>query len=56
MYQNAKYYNLDGQLNGIIVVINGLQSYVPISMENADYKMMMKLVEENKLIIEPADE
>lgn len=56
MYSNAQYYNDQfGNLAGIKVDINGATSYVPLDPSNTDYQNLMKLVEEGKLVIAPAD-
>lgn len=56
MYSNAQYVlGLDGEISGIRVDINGVSSFVPIDPNNTDYKNMMELVEQGKLVIAPAD-
>ena len=56
MYSNAQYYkNLTGDIGGIRVDIDGVTSCVPIDPNNTDYKNMMELVEQGKLVIAPAD-
>ena len=57
MYTNAKYYNtIIASPYGIIVDINDVQSTVPLDTANTDYANIMKLVDEGKLTIAPADE
>ena len=41
---------------GILVKIGGIPSGVPLDPANTDYVNIMKLVEEDKLTIAPADE
>ncbi len=56
-YANAQYVNgLGGYPPNVAinVQINGVQSYVPCVVGNADYDNMMVLVAEGKLVIEPA--
>jgi len=56
MYTNAQYYNdLSGNPAGICVDINDITSFVPLDPANTDYQNIMRLVEENKLQIEPAE-
>ena len=56
MYSNAQYYNgLDGKQAGIRVEINGVTSFVPLDPANSDYAAIIKLQEEGKLTIAPAD-
>ena len=56
MYSNAKYYNdINGNLAGISVEINGIPSSVPLDPANTDYQNIMQLVAEGKLVIAPAD-
>lgn len=56
-YENAQYQisPLSGQISSISVVIDGLNSCVPLDPANTDYQNLMKLVEEGKLVIAPAD-
>lgn len=58
MYSNAKYIKdkLTDQTTSIRVDINGSTSFVPLDPANTDYSNIMKLVEEGKLEIQPADE
>lgn len=58
MYTNAQYVKniFNGQVDGIRVNINGVTSFVPLDHANTDYANIMKLVEEGKLVIAPADE
>jgi len=53
MFTNAKY-NKDaftGNISSIIVDINGITSFVPISEDNGDYTAIMQLVESGELVI-----
>jgi hypothetical protein len=55
MYTNAQYYNdLFGNSTGIRCDINGATSFVPLDPANTDYQNIMRLVDEGKLVIEPA--
>ena len=60
MYSNPRYYKIKG-INGdkvtenLEVEINGITSFVPKDLENTDYANIMKLVEEGKLTIAPAE-
>jgi hypothetical protein len=57
MYNNTQYVkDMSGSINGIRVDINGITSFVPLDPANADYANIMKLVEEGKLVIAPAEE
>jgi hypothetical protein len=56
MYTNAQYIAFNGENITIRVEINGLTSFVPLDPANTDYANIMKLVEEGKLTIAPADE
>lgn len=56
MYENARWIDFDGQHTLIRVFINGQIGFVPLDPENSDYQNIMKLVEEGKLVIAPADE
>ena len=57
MYTNAQYMtDLSGIVCGIRCDINGVTSFVPLDPANTDYANIMKLVEDNKLTIAPADE
>ena len=56
MYTEPNYVNGPGNVPHMIrVYINGSDSFVPIDPANGDYRSIMKLVEEGKLVIEPAD-
>jgi len=57
MYENAQYTKnvITGQNDGIRVDINGVTSFVPLDPANTDYKNIMTLVDEGKLVIQPAD-
>ena len=54
-YSNAQYVNgISGINTGISVLINGVQSWVPISTDNTDYNNIMYLVSQGQLTIAPA--
>ncbi len=56
MYSNAQYYkDLNNEVVGIRVDINGVTSFVSLNPENIDYANIMQLVAEGKLVIAPAD-
>ena len=56
MYSNAQYVkNSSGNVGAIRVDINGVTSFVPLDPANTDYAAIMKLVEEGKLVIAPAE-
>ena len=56
MYANAEYIlGPNNQNDCIRVDINGVTSFVPLDPANTDYQQIMKLVEEGKLVIAPAD-
>lgn len=57
MYSNAQYVVIrpSTEPNAISVDINGVTSIVPLDPANTDYQNLMKLVEEGKLVIAPAD-
>ena len=57
MYENAQYMIVfpNTQPTMIRVDINGVTSFVPLDPANTDYQQIMKLVEEGKLVIAPAD-
>lgn len=56
MYSNAQYYNdINGNIVGIRVDINGILSFVPLDSANTDYQNIMQLVKEGKLTIAPAE-
>lgn len=56
MYENAKYIRgFNSENCEIQVEINGLIWFVPLDPVNTDYQNIMKLVEEGKLVIAPAD-
>ena len=56
MYTNAQYIidPLSGQVSCIRCDINGVTSFVPLDPANTDYQNIMRLVDEGKLVIEPA--
>lgn len=56
MYENAKWIESIGKKTIIRVDINGVTSFVPLDPANTDYANIMKLVEEGKLVIAPAEE
>ena len=56
MYSNAQWVDYMGQHQSIRVDINGVTSFVPLDPANTDYENIMKLVDEGKLVIEPAEE
>ena len=56
MYENAQYaLGPNGLVDGILVDINGVTSFVPIDPANTDYQNIMQLVAQGKLVIAPAD-
>lgn len=55
MYTNAQYIALNGKNNMIRVDINGVTSFVPLDPANTDYAALIKLQEEGKLTIAPAN-
>ena len=57
-YINLKYNKsgMTNEVNGIVVDIDDITSFVPLDPANTDYANIMKLVEEGKLVIQPADE
>lgn len=57
MYSNAQYIKdgISGNVTGIRVDIDGVTSFVPLDPANTDYQNIMQLVEEGKLVIQPAD-
>ena len=56
MYTNAQYIAFNGVNTGIRCDINGVTSFVPLDPANTDYANIMKLVEDNKLTIAPAED
>ena len=54
MYTDAKWVNFNNERQSIRVIINGMISFVPLNPANSDYQNIMKLVEEGKLVIQPA--
>jgi hypothetical protein len=57
MYTNAQYFKgTTGTVESIRCDINGVTSFVPIDPANTNYQDIMKLVEDNKLTISPAEE
>lgn len=55
MYSNAQWIDENGQHVCIRVDINGVTSYVPLDPANTDYRNLMQLQEEGKIVIAPAD-
>lgn len=55
MYENAQWFDLNGEHVSIKVDINGVTSFVPLDPANMDYQTIMQLVAEGKLVIAPAD-
>ena len=57
MYSNVRYYKkYTGEITeNLEVEINGIVSLVPKDPANTDYANIMKLVEEGKLTIAPAE-
>ena len=55
MYENAQWVDFNGQHQSIRVDINGATSFVPLDPANSDYANIMRLVDEGKLVIAPAD-
>jgi hypothetical protein len=43
------------EINGIQVDIDGVSTFVPVDPENTDYRNIMQLVDEGKLIITPPE-
>jgi hypothetical protein len=57
MYTNAKYFaGFDGIVVSISVEINGVPSAVPLDPANTDYANIMKMQEEGKIVIAPAEQ
>ena len=58
MYENVSYIKplLSDEISCIRVEINGITSFVPLDPANTDYQNIMQLVDESKLVIEPAEE
>ena len=55
MYTNAQYVaNPIGEVNSIVLDINGVKTFVPIDTENGDYNEIMRLVDAGELVIAPA--
>ena len=57
MYSNAQYVLIppSTEPSCIRVDINGVTSFVPLDPQNTDYQNIMKLVDEGKLVIAPAE-
>lgn len=57
MYSNAQYviFPPSTEVSCIRVDINDVTSYVPLDPANTDYRNIMALVAEGKLVIQPAD-
>lgn len=58
MYSGAQYIKdpFTGEVNAVRCHINGLLSVVPLDPANTDYQNIMALVDEGKLVIQPAEE
>lgn len=54
-YTNAQYIAVNGVNNDIRVDINGVTSFVPLDPANTDYQNLLRLQEEGKIVIAPAD-
>lgn len=55
-YSDAAYVaDMTGVAVGISVVINGVLSVVPLDPANSDYRNIMQLVSEGKLVIAPVE-
>jgi hypothetical protein len=54
MYTNAQYIAFNGVNTSIRCDINDVTSFVPLDPANTDYQAIMRLVDEGKLVIEPA--
>ena len=55
MYENAQWIDQNGEHAMIRVDINGITSFVPLDPANTDYQNIMQLVDEGKLVIQPAE-
>ena len=56
-YTDTRYsLNPAGEVSGILVKLNGNLIWVPLDPANTDYENIMKLVDEGKLVIQPAEE
>lgn len=57
MYENARFFAfVAGENISILCEKNGSLISVPLDPANTDYQNIMKLVEEGKLTIQPAEE
>ncbi len=58
MYSDAQYVIIppNNELSGISCKINGITSFVPLDPANTDYQNIMALVDEGKLVIQPAED
>lgn len=56
MYSNAQYIAFNGINTSIRCDINGVTSFVPIDPANTDYANIMKMQEEGKIVIAPAEQ
>ena len=57
MYTNAQYTrDMSGNVNGISCNISEAFWFIPLDPANTDYANIMKLVEDNKLTIAPAED
>jgi len=50
--ESAYYLRITGIITGIKAIINGNQSFVPMSPGNRHYDEIMRLVDEGKLVIQ----
>lgn len=55
MHNNAQYIAFNGVNTSIRVDINGVTSFVPLDQANTDYQNLLRLQEEGKIVIAPAD-
>ena len=56
MYTNAQYVaNPIGEVNSVVLDINGVNTFVPIDTTNGDYNEIMRRVAAGELIIEDAE-
>lgn len=55
MYTNAQWIDENGQHVCIRCDINGVTSFVPLDPANTDYQNLLRLQEEGKIVIAPAD-
>jgi len=56
MYENVEYrMGIDGQPAYIHAVINGVNTFVPMDPDNADYQQIMRMVDAGELTINTAE-